>query len=60
MKSFDSAAAAAARRLTVLGLHRIAQAVTAFAATRTHAGDEAVEQAWIDAYLRLEVALDLN
>ncbi|MEV4298754.1 hypothetical protein [Microbispora rosea] len=58
--TYDDRLAAAARRLTVLGLHRIAQAVTAFAATRTHAGDEAIEQAWIDAYLRLEVALDLN
>ncbi|MEV0146458.1 MULTISPECIES: hypothetical protein [unclassified Nonomuraea] len=58
--TYDDRLAAAARRLTVLGLHRIAQAVTAFAATRTHGSDEAAEQAWIDAYLRLEVALDLN
>jgi hypothetical protein len=41
-------------------MHRIAHAVTAFAATRAHDSDEASEQAWIDAYLRLDVALDLN
>jgi len=58
--TYDDRLAAAARRLTVLGLHRIAQAVTAFAATRTHDSDEAAERAWIDAYLRLEVALDLT
>ncbi|NUW36001.1 hypothetical protein HTZ77_31965 [Nonomuraea sp. SMC257] len=52
--------AAAARRLTVLGLHRMAGAVTAFAAARTHDSGEEAERAWIDAYLRLEVALDLN
>ncbi|TQS26419.1 hypothetical protein [Microbispora sp. KK1-11] len=60
MGAEDDRLAAAARRLTVLGLHRIAQAVTAFAETRTDDSDEAVEQAWVDAYLRLEVALDLN
>ncbi|MFF3671497.1 hypothetical protein [Microtetraspora malaysiensis] len=58
--TYDDRLAAAARRLTVLGLHRIARAVTAFAATRTHDSDEAVEQAWVDAYLRLDVALDLH
>ncbi|MBE3015218.1 hypothetical protein IL992_39545 [Microbispora sp. NEAU-D428] len=58
--TYDDRLAAAAQRLTVLGLHRVAKAVTAFAAARTHGSDEAVEQAWIDAYLRLEVALDLN
>ncbi|MDR8412043.1 hypothetical protein MTP10_25315 [Nonomuraea sp. 3-1Str] len=58
--TYDDRLAAAAQRLTVLGLHRIAQAVTAFAATRTHDSDEAVEQAWIDAYLRLEVAVDMT
>lgn len=60
LPTYDDRLAAAARRLTVLGLHRVAQAVTAFAETRTRASDEAVEQAWIDAYLRLDVALDLN
>ncbi|MEV6984170.1 hypothetical protein AB0M95_23350 [Sphaerisporangium sp. NPDC051017] len=58
--TYDARLATAAQRLTVLGLHRIAQAVTAFAAMRTHDSDEAIEQAWIDAYLRLDVALDLN
>lgn len=50
----------AARRLTGLGLHRIAQSVTAFAAARSQDSDETAEQTWIDAYLRLEVALDLT
>ncbi|MFC5835542.1 hypothetical protein [Nonomuraea insulae] len=58
--TYDARLSAAARRLTVLGLHRVAQAVTAFAATRTQDSDEAAERAWVDAYLRLEVALDLN
>ncbi|MEU0567188.1 hypothetical protein ABZ297_17620 [Nonomuraea sp. NPDC005983] len=58
--TYDDRLAAEAQRLTVLGLQRIAQAVTAFAATRPHDSDEAVEQAWIDAYLRVEAALDLN
>ncbi|MEU6783076.1 hypothetical protein ABZ912_28100 [Nonomuraea angiospora] len=53
--TYDDRLAAAARWSTVLGAHR----VTAFTAARTHASDEAVEQAWIDAYLRPEVALDL-
>ncbi|GAA2872775.1 hypothetical protein [Nonomuraea rubra] len=52
--------AAAAQRLTVLGLRRAAQAVTAFAAARADGSEEAAEQAWVDAYLRLEVALDLH
>ncbi|MGP3965464.1 hypothetical protein ACTWPT_56900 [Nonomuraea sp. 3N208] len=38
----------------------IVQAVTAFAGARTHDSDEAAEQALADAYLRLDVALDLN
>lgn len=58
--AYDARLAAAAQRLTVLGLHRVAQAVTAFAATRTQDSDEAAERAWVDAYLRLDVALDLN
>ncbi|MEV7807568.1 hypothetical protein AB0O28_31930 [Microbispora sp. NPDC088329] len=58
--TYDDRLAAAARRLTVLGLHRVAQAVTAFAAARARDFDEAVERAWVDAYLRLEVALDLT
>ncbi|WP_433414318.1 hypothetical protein ACQP1V_33760 [Microtetraspora malaysiensis] len=38
----------------------LSRAVTAFVATRTHDSDEAVEQAWVNAYLRLDVALDLH
>ncbi|GII02794.1 hypothetical protein [Planobispora takensis] len=49
----------AAHRLTALGLHRVAQAVTAFAATLTGDRDQRTEHAWVDAYLRLEIALDL-
>ncbi|UBU11393.1 hypothetical protein [Nonomuraea gerenzanensis] len=52
--------AAASQRLTVLGLRRVAQAVTVFAAARAHGSEEAVEQSWVDAYLRLEVALELH
>ncbi|NUW42552.1 hypothetical protein [Nonomuraea rhodomycinica] len=58
--TYDDRLAAAARRLTVLGLHRVAGAVTAFAAARTSDRGEEVERAWVDAYLRLEVALDLS
>ncbi|TYB69164.1 hypothetical protein FXF51_07950 [Nonomuraea sp. PA05] len=58
--AFGDRLAAAAQRLSVLGLHRIARAVTAFAAARAHGSEEAAEQAWVDAYLRLEVALDLS
>ncbi|MFC4119980.1 hypothetical protein [Nonomuraea zeae] len=58
--TYDTRLAAAARRLSVLGLHRVAQAVTTFAAARAHDSEEAVERTWIDAYLRLEVALDLS
>ncbi|MEU7746806.1 hypothetical protein [Nonomuraea sp. NPDC049158] len=58
--TYDARLDTAARRLTTLGLHRIAQAVTAFAAARSQDSGEAVEQTWIDAYLRLEVALDLT
>ncbi|MEV0998766.1 hypothetical protein [Nonomuraea sp. NPDC050202] len=39
---------------------RAAQSVTAFAAARADGSEEAAEQAWVDAYLRLEVALDLH
>ncbi|MEU8361084.1 hypothetical protein AB0C27_34215 [Nonomuraea sp. NPDC048882] len=49
----------AARRLTTLGLLRVAQAVTAFATALSQDSGEATERTWIDAYLRLEVALDL-
>ncbi|WP_062433945.1 hypothetical protein [Herbidospora daliensis] len=42
----------AAERLAAIGLRRIAGDVMAFAAART-------EDAWVDAYLRLELALDL-
>lgn len=58
--TYDARLDTAARRLTTLGLHRIARAVTAFAAARSQDSGEAVEQTWIDAYLRLEVALDLT
>ncbi|MFG3441973.1 hypothetical protein ACGF0J_32410 [Nonomuraea sp. NPDC047897] len=58
--TYDARLDTAARRLTTLGLHRIAQAVTAFAAARFQDSGEAVEQTWIDAYLRLEVALDMT
>ncbi|WP_182883663.1 SWIM zinc finger family protein [Microbispora sp. H10949] len=58
--TYDDRLAAAARRLTVLGLHRVARAVTAFAAARADTGDETAERAWVDAYLRLDVALDLH
>ncbi|GAA2365659.1 hypothetical protein GCM10010404_20140 [Nonomuraea africana] len=51
--------ATAAQRLTVLGLHRVAQAVTAFATMLTRDRDQVTEHAWVDAYLRLEIALDL-
>ncbi|MEU8245900.1 hypothetical protein [Nonomuraea sp. NPDC048916] len=58
--TYDARLDTAARRLITLGLHRIAQAVTAFAAARSQDSGEAIEQTWIDAYLRLEVALDLT
>ncbi|PRX52638.1 hypothetical protein B0I32_13135 [Nonomuraea fuscirosea] len=58
--TYDARLGTAARRLTTLGLHRIAQAVTAFATSRSKDLDSAVEQTWIDAYLRLEVALELT
>jgi hypothetical protein len=58
--TYDARLDAAARRLTVLGLHRVARTVTAFAATRSPGSGEAAERAWADAYLRLEVALDLR
>ncbi|WP_101789203.1 hypothetical protein [Nonomuraea indica] len=57
--TYDARLATAARRLDTLGLRRIAQAVTALAAARSQDSGEAVERTWIDAYLRLEVALDL-
>ncbi|WP_182877280.1 hypothetical protein [Microbispora sp. H10670] len=58
--TYDDRLVAAARRLTVLGLHRVARAVTAFSAARADTGDETAERAWVDAYLRLDVALDLH
>lgn len=58
--TYDARLATAARRLDTLGLRRIAQAVTTFAAARSQDSGEAVERTWIDAYLRLEVALDLT
>ncbi|MEV4373009.1 hypothetical protein AB0J71_38505 [Nonomuraea sp. NPDC049637] len=58
--TYDARLGSAARRLTTLGLHRIAQAVTAFAAARSQGPGEAAEQTWVDAYLRLEVALELT
>ncbi|GIH23294.1 hypothetical protein Aph01nite_16040 [Acrocarpospora phusangensis] len=58
--TYDTRLTTAAHHLTTLGLHRIAHAVTTFATTRTHNSDETTEQTWIDAYLRLDVALDLN
>lgn len=49
----------AARELTKVGLRRVASAVHGFAGTLgADPGEEAV-QAWVDAYLRVEVALDL-
>lgn len=49
----------AARELTKVGLLRVASAVDGFAKTLgADPGDDAV-QAWVDAYLRVEVALDL-
>jgi len=51
----------AAERLTALGLHRVAHAVTAFETTLTRGcgRDEVTERTWVDAYLRLELTLDL-
>ncbi|MGJ6968525.1 hypothetical protein ACSDR0_42125 [Streptosporangium sp. G11] len=46
--------------MTALGVHRVARAVTAFAATLTRDRDQVTEHAWGDAYLRLELALDLR
>nr|WP_062331670.1 hypothetical protein [Herbidospora sakaeratensis] len=50
--TYGTRLAAEADRLATLGLRRAAAAVTAFAAART-------EGTWVDAYLRLELALDL-
>ncbi|MFI7107424.1 hypothetical protein ACIBK9_14015 [Nonomuraea sp. NPDC050227] len=58
--TYDARLGTAARRLTTLGLHRIARAVTAFAAARAQDSGDAAEQTWVDAYLRLEVALELT
>lgn len=49
----------AARRLAGLGVRRLAEAVTGFGATLDTAPDDTAEQAWVDAYLRVELALDL-
>ncbi|GAB1824629.1 hypothetical protein [Herbidospora sp. RD11066] len=56
--SYRDRLAIAAERLTTLGLHRMARAVTTFAATLTREGDQTAEDAWVDAYLRLEVAVE--
>lgn len=49
----------AARELTTVGLRRVASAVDGFAGTLgADPGEDAV-RAWVDAYLRVEVALDL-
>ncbi|MGN9845210.1 hypothetical protein ACTMTI_44520 [Nonomuraea sp. H19] len=57
--TYDARLADAAQWSTALGLHRVAQAVTAFAATLTRDRAEAMERTWADAFLRLELALDL-
>ncbi|RZU76657.1 hypothetical protein EV384_5324 [Micromonospora kangleipakensis] len=49
----------AARGLTRLGLHRVAAAVEYFAATLGPDPGEVAVRAWVDAYLRVDVALDL-
>ncbi|GII61521.1 hypothetical protein Skr01_16060 [Sphaerisporangium krabiense] len=58
--TYDDRLTTAAQRLTTIGLHRTAQALTTFATTRTHDSAETAEHAWIDAYLRLDTALDLT
>ncbi|MEV0627498.1 hypothetical protein [Nonomuraea wenchangensis] len=58
--TYDTRLAAAAHRLTALGLHRVAATVTAFAAARAADSAEAVERTWVDAYLRLDAALELS
>ncbi|MFI0424102.1 hypothetical protein [Spongiactinospora sp. 9N601] len=57
--TYDDRLAAMARRLTMLGLHRVAQAVTGLAGALTGDRDEAAEHAWVEAFLRVEVALEL-
>ncbi|SEU25063.1 hypothetical protein [Nonomuraea wenchangensis] len=58
--TYDARLDAAAHRLTALGLHRVAAAVTAFAAARAAGSAEAAERTWVDAYLRLDAALELS
>ncbi|MEV5555462.1 hypothetical protein AB0L44_17565 [Nonomuraea wenchangensis] len=58
--TYDVRLDTAAHRLTALGLHRVAAAVTAFAAARTAGSAEASERTWADAYLRLDAALELS
>ncbi|GHJ47583.1 hypothetical protein Cs7R123_49250 [Catellatospora sp. TT07R-123] len=47
-----------ARALSALGLHRTAEALTAFS-TAPGDDEEASQRSWVDAYLRTELALDL-
>ena len=49
----------AARELRKAGLRRVASAVDGFAATLGPDPGEDAVQAWVDAYLRVDVALDL-
>lgn len=49
----------AARGLAKVGLQRVATAVERFAATLGPDPGEAAVQAWVDGYLRVDVALDL-
>lgn len=58
-RAYDARLATAARRLSTLGLNRVAESVTAFAATLAGDPQLVAERAWVDAYLRLEVAVDL-
>ncbi|WP_371247345.1 hypothetical protein [Nonomuraea sp. AD125B] len=58
--TYDTRLDAAAHRLTVLGLHRVAAALTAFASARTTGSAEAADRTWADAYLRAEIALELS
>ncbi|MGW5162520.1 hypothetical protein ACWEPN_44210 [Nonomuraea wenchangensis] len=58
--TYEARLAAAAHRLATLGLHRVAAVVTAFASARADGSAEAAERTWADAYLRVEVALELS
>jgi hypothetical protein len=58
--TYGAKLAAAARRMGTLGLRRVEKAVTAFEAALTHDCDQAAEQSWVDAYLRVDLALDLR